>query len=56
MRRFLQAGADGDAEVAYGLLDQAGRKRYPSPARFTRALSDRAPVTGVRVGRERSLE
>ena len=53
VQRFLQAGADGDFEVAYGLLDQAGRKRYPSLARFTRAQADRAPVTAVRVGRER---
>ena len=53
VQRFLQAGADGDFEVAYGLLDQAGRERYPSLARFTRAQADRAPVTAVRVGRER---
>jgi hypothetical protein len=53
VRQYLQAAADGDVAVAYGLLDQAGRKRYPSPARFTRAQADRAPVTGVRVGRER---
>jgi hypothetical protein len=52
-RRFLQAGADGDLTVAYGLLDQAGRRRYPSLARFTRAQADRAPVTAVRVGAER---
>ncbi len=54
VQRFLQAGADGDFEVAYGLLDQAGRRRYPSLARFTRAQADRAPVTAVRVGRERT--
>jgi hypothetical protein len=53
VRRFLQAGADGDLEVAYGLLDEAGRRRYPSLARFTRAQADRALVTAVRVGRER---
>ena len=53
VRRFLQAGADGDFAVAYDLLDQAGRKRYPSLARFTRAQADRAEVTAVRVGRER---
>ena len=53
VRRFLQAGADGDLTVAYGLLDQAGRRRYPSLARFTRAQADRAPVTAVRVGAER---
>jgi hypothetical protein len=51
--RFLQAGADGGFEVAYGLLDRAGRRRYPSLARFTRTQADRAEVTGVRVGRER---
>jgi hypothetical protein len=53
VRRFLQAGADGDLAVAYGLLDRAGRRRYPSLARFTRAQADRAAVTAVRVGRER---
>jgi hypothetical protein len=53
VRRFLQAGADGDPAAAYGLLDEAGRRRYPSLARFTRAQADRAEVTGVRVGRER---
>jgi hypothetical protein len=53
VQRFLQAGAGGDFAVAYDLLDQAGRKRYPSLARFTRAQADRAGVTAVRVGRER---
>jgi len=53
VRRFLQAGAGGDLAVAYGLLDRAGLKRYPSLARFTRAQADRAEVTAVRVGRGR---
>jgi hypothetical protein len=53
VRRFLQAGADGDPAVAYGLLDRAGLRRYPTLARFTRARADRAEVTGVRVGRQR---
>jgi hypothetical protein len=53
VRRFLQAGAGGDLAVAYGLLDRAGLKRYPSLARFTRAQADRPEVTAVRVGRER---
>jgi len=53
VRRFLQAGAAGDLDVAYGLLDRAGRTRYPSLARFTRAQADRAQVTAVRVGRQR---
>jgi hypothetical protein len=53
VRRFLQAGADGDFAAAYGLLDRAGHRRYPSLARFTRAQADRAEVTAVRVGRER---
>jgi hypothetical protein len=53
VRRFLQAGADGDHAAAYGLLDRAGVKRYPTLARFTRAQADRAEVTAVRVGRER---
>jgi hypothetical protein len=50
VQRFLQAGADGRFEVAYGLLDRAGLARYPSLARFTRAQADRAEVTAVRVG------
>ncbi len=54
VQRFLEAGAAGDAATAYGLLDRAGRKRYPSPARFERAQADRAVVTAVRVGRERT--
>ena len=29
VQRFLEAGAAGDAATAYGLLDRAGRKRYP---------------------------
>jgi len=53
VRRFLQAGADGDFPAAYGLLDRAGHRRYPSLARFSRAQADRAEVTAVRVGRER---
>jgi hypothetical protein len=53
VRRFLQAGAGGDLAVAYGLLDRAGLRRYPSLARFTRAQANRAEVTAVRVGRER---
>jgi hypothetical protein len=55
VRRYLQAGAAGDLEVAYGLLDRAGHRRYPSLARFTRAQADRAPVTAVRVGAERRV-
>jgi hypothetical protein len=54
VQRFLEAGAAGDAAAAYGLLDKAGRKRYPSLARFERAQADRAVVTAVRVGRERT--
>jgi hypothetical protein len=53
VRRFLQAGADGDPAVAYGLLDRAGVERYPTLARFTRAQADRPEITAVRVGRER---
>jgi len=53
VRRFLQAGAAGDLDVAYGLLDRAGHTRYPTLARFTRAQADRAAVTAVRVGAER---
>jgi hypothetical protein len=53
VQRFLQAGADGDFATAYGLLDRAGRKRYPSLARWRRAQTDRDQVTGVRVGAER---
>jgi hypothetical protein len=53
VQRFLRAGAAGDHAVAYGLLDRAGRRRYPTLARFTRAQADRAAVTAVRVGRQR---
>jgi hypothetical protein len=53
VQRFLEAGADGELAVAYGLLDRAGRTRYPSLARFERAQADQAPVTAVKVGRER---
>jgi len=55
VRRFLRAGAAGDHAVAYGLLDRAGRRRYPTLARFTRAQADRAAVTAVRVGAERRV-
>jgi hypothetical protein len=55
VRRFLQAGAAGHLDVAYGLLDPAGRTRYPSLARFTRAQADRTAVTAVRVGAERRV-
>jgi hypothetical protein len=53
--RYLRAGVAGDLEVAYGLLDRAGQRRYPSLARFTRAQADRAAVTAVRVGAERRV-
>jgi hypothetical protein len=53
VQRFLEAVAAGDHATAHGLLDQAGRRRYPTLARWTRAQADRAAVTGVRVGAER---
>jgi len=53
VRRFLRAGAAGNHAVAYGLLDRAGRRRYPTLARFIRTQADRAAVTAVRVGRQR---
>jgi hypothetical protein len=53
VQRFLQATARGDFTAAYRLLDQAGRRRYPSAARWTRAQADRAAITGVRVGAAR---
>jgi hypothetical protein len=53
VQRFLKATAGQDHATAYGLLDRAGRRRYPSLARFTRAEADRAAVTTVRVGRQR---
>jgi len=53
VQRFLQAGADGDFATAYGLLDRAGQRRYPSLARWTRAQADRDQVTGVQIGAER---
>jgi hypothetical protein len=53
--RYLRAGLAGDLEVAHGLLDRAGQRRYPSLARFTRAQADRAAATAVRVGAERRV-
>jgi hypothetical protein len=53
VQRFLEAVAAGDHATAHGLLDEAGRRRYPTLARWTRAQADRAAVTGVRVGAER---
>jgi hypothetical protein len=53
VQRFLRATARGDFTAAYRLLDAAGRKRYPSAARWTRAQADRAAITGVRVGAAR---
>ena len=53
VQRFLKATAREDFTGAYRLLDAAGRKRYPSAARWTRAQADRTAVTGVRVGATR---
>jgi hypothetical protein len=50
VQRFLKATAREDFTAAYRLLDAAGRKRYPSAARWTRAQADRTAITGVRVG------
>ena len=50
VQRFLKATAREDFTGAYRLLDAAGRKRYPSAARWTRDQADRTAVTGVRVG------
>jgi len=53
VQRFLKATARQDFTGAYRLLDAAGRKRYPSAARWTRAQADRTAITGVRVGAAR---
>jgi len=53
VQRFLKATARQDFTGAYRLLDAAGRKRYPSAARWTRAQADRTAITGVRVGTAR---
>ena len=50
VQRFLKATAREDFAGAYRLLGAAGRKRYPSAARWTRAQADRTAITGVRVG------
>jgi hypothetical protein len=50
VQRFLKATAREDFTGAYRLLDAAGRRRYPSAARWTRAQADRTAITGVRVG------
>jgi hypothetical protein len=55
VQRFLRAGAAGDFAAAYGLLDEAGRRRYPSLARWTRTQADRAEVTAVRFGSQRRV-
>jgi hypothetical protein len=53
VQRFLKATARQDFTAAYRLLDAAGRRRYPSAARWTRAQADRTAITGVRVGAAR---
>jgi hypothetical protein len=53
VERFLKATARGDFDGAYRLLDEPGRRRYPSAARWTRGQADRPVVTGVRVGAAR---
>jgi hypothetical protein len=53
VQRFLTATAREDFAGAYRLLDEAGRKRYPTVARWTRAQADRAVISGVRVGTAR---
>jgi hypothetical protein len=53
VQRFLNATAREDFAGAYRLLDEAGRKRYPTVARWTRAQADRAVISGVRVGTAR---
>jgi hypothetical protein len=50
VQRFLKATAREDFTAAYRLLDAAGRRRYPSAARWTRAQADRTAITGVQVG------
>jgi hypothetical protein len=57
VQRFFTALARGDLVTSYGLLDRASRAagRYDSLARWTDALGQRAPVSGVTVGGERRV-
>ena len=47
---FLQPLADGRAELAYPLLDEASRRRFPTPASWARAQVERTQLTSFEVG------
>ncbi len=51
---FLQPLADGHPELAYPLLDQASRRRYPTLASWIRAQADRAAPVTFTVGAART--
>jgi hypothetical protein len=53
VRAFLQPLADGHPELAYALLDDAGRRRFPTPASWTVAQADRAQPVTFEVGTSR---
>ncbi len=50
---FLQPLADGRPDLAYPLLDEASRRRYPSLASWTGAQADRAAPVTFTVGASR---
>jgi hypothetical protein len=50
---FLQPLADGRPELAYPLLDQAGRARFSTPAAWARAQVDRPQPLTFQVGASR---
>jgi hypothetical protein len=50
---FLQPLADGRPELAYPLLDAAGRARFSTPAAWSRAQVDRAQPVTFQIGASR---
>jgi hypothetical protein len=50
---FLQPQADGRPDAAYALLDDASRRRFPTPASWIRAQADRATPVTFEVGASR---
>ncbi len=51
---FLQPQADGHPDLAYPLLDEASRRRYPTVASWIRAQADRATPVTFEVGASRA--
>lgn len=51
---FLKPLADGKPELAYPLLDQASRRRYPTQASWVRALVDQPQPVTFQLGASRA--